>query len=99
MLKSKSALDSFWAALVWVYDTDQPRIVVDDDLKTRWKSFSTGFKNTRASDVFTEGLSAYEGKESPAFDFGSRNEHKVADALGSCHGCRVTEPRRANQFH
>jgi hypothetical protein len=64
MLKAKKTLDSFWAALVWVYDNHQPRIVVEDDLKARWKSFSTGVKKTRASDVITEGLSAYEGKDS-----------------------------------
>jgi len=50
--------------LVWVYDNHQPRIVVDDDLKARWKSFSMGFKKTKASDVITEGLSVYEGKDS-----------------------------------
>jgi hypothetical protein len=36
LLKSKSTLDSFWAALVWVYDNHKPRIVVDEDLKARW---------------------------------------------------------------
>jgi hypothetical protein len=64
LLKAKSTMDSFWSSLVWVYDNHQPRILIDEDLKGRWKSFSMGFKKTRAADIITEGLSVYEGKDS-----------------------------------
>jgi hypothetical protein len=66
LLKHKSVPEGFWSTLVHIYGMQKPRIEISESsaLRARWRSFALGFKKTRASDVVTEGLTPYEGRDS-----------------------------------
>ena len=66
LLKHKSVPEGFWSTLVHIYGMQNPRLEISESsaLRARWRSFSLGFKKTRASDVVTEGPTPYEGRDS-----------------------------------
>jgi len=66
LLKHKSVPEGFWSTLVHIYGMQNPRIEISEScaIRARWKSFALGFKKTRASNIVTEGLSVYEGRDS-----------------------------------